>query len=222
MSQEETNSLGRSYLEAFTGYSDKEITDAAAIYREEGEYYPPRPRQILDLVKDRGKGKHDDELRRMWTCNACRQKVGAISEGICLDCRGVPVPQYDKSLSLGAYEMNAYRIEGRIKCNQCGHIAQCIKEPADSEHWLCVECYGGLNRKQIAARFHKLAEIMGTHEAKRKSTGKSIAELDAEIRHPTAAQIMARQQGLLRQAEYLKEHGVPDRIYDENGDRIPY
>ena len=164
MSQEETSSIGRTYLEAFTGYSDKEITDAAAIYREEGEYFPPKPRQILDLVKDRIKSKHDEELRKMWTCSSCGQKVSTMSEGRCLDCRGVPIPEYRNLGNLDSYDKTPYRIEGRIQCSRCGLIGECIKEPVDSGDWLCVQCYSGLTRKQIAARFGELARIMSKNK----------------------------------------------------------
>ena len=148
-------------MEAFTGYTDRDIQAAADQYRREGEYFPPKPAQILALVKDRSQLKHDEELRAMWTCKRCGQKASAISEGTCLDCEGVPLPQYKRLKPLLNPDKIPFRIEGRMKCQQCGYIGQCIKEPVDDGPWLCKECYSGMTAKEIMHRLNNLTDDVG-------------------------------------------------------------
>ncbi len=156
MDQNEIESLSQTYFKSFRAYKDNEIKQAADDYTTSGEYFPPKPAQIISLVKNTDQGKHIRELVERYTCSMCHQKVSAITEGICLDCAGIPRMHYETP-KLAEPEKTNYRIEGRMRCNRCGHIGMCIKEPADENgFWQCRECYTGLTNQEIAERFRKL------------------------------------------------------------------
>ncbi len=156
LTEEETQALEDTYFIAFKSHSDPVVKLAVHKYIEDGDFYPPRPKDILVRIEDREQDKHTRELVQRYTCSMCHQKVGAITEGICLDCAGMPRMYYEAP-KLGVSEKTNYRIEGRMRCNRCGHIGMCIKEPADENgFWQCRECYTGLTNQEIAARFRKL------------------------------------------------------------------
>lgn len=158
---EEVESLGRAYFQAFKSYKDQEIIEAAEKYAESGDYFPPKPIQITMLVKDAKKKKHDRELVEMWTCKRCHQKVSSMtSEGVCLDCSGVPIPTYEHIKPWRNEKRIHYKIEGRIKCQQCGIVGECIREPSEDGQWLCKDCYSGLTSKERKQRLNDLARMV--------------------------------------------------------------
>jgi ribosomal protein L37AE/L43A len=162
MSPEETEGLSQTYFSAFKAYKDNEIQEAADDYATSGEYFPPKPAQILSLVKNVDQSKHNRELTEHWTCSMCKQKVSSItSDGVCLDCCGVPMPAYQSIKPLPNSTSRHYRMEGRMQCQTCGNVGMCIKEPADSGSWECRQCYTRMNNKEIAAAFRTLGEMVG-------------------------------------------------------------
>jgi hypothetical protein len=137
MTSEEIETLIQTYFNAFKSYKDSEIREAADEYIKTGEYFPPKPVQILSLVRDAAIKKHDRELVEMWTCRICNQKVSCISSSrICADCQGYPLPSYESIKPWPDYTPNQYKIEGRVKCQKCGSIGTCIKEPINEGTWL--------------------------------------------------------------------------------------
>jgi len=165
-SQAETETLSNTYYEAFRGYSDKQIKEAGEKYNAEGEFFPPKPWQITNLIKDFKNDKHIKEMIAEYTCRACNQKVAAISEGICLDCLGYPPVEYERFKPFQVEERIPYRIEGRMKCQECGIIASCIKDPIDEGKWQCQHCYTGLTKKEISQRFKDLQRMTFDKEFK--------------------------------------------------------
>ena len=160
MSPEETEALSQTYFGAFKAYKDTEIQEAADDYTTSGEYFPPKPAQIISLVKNTDQSKHTRELVERYTCSACHQKASGITDGICLDCAGLPRMSYE-TLKLPEPTRGNYKIEGRMLCNQCGSVGMCIKEPLLSGEWRCRKCYTGMTGPEIAATFRKLAEMVG-------------------------------------------------------------
>ena len=158
-SQAETETLSRTYYEAFRGYSDKQINEAGEKYNGEGEFFPPKPWQITNLIKNFNEDKHVKEMVAEYTCRLCNQKVSAISEGACLDCLGYPSVEYEKLKPFPIEERIPYRIEGRMKCQVCGSIGACIKEPIDEGQWQCQQCYTGLTKKEISQRLRDLQHM---------------------------------------------------------------
>jgi formylmethanofuran dehydrogenase subunit E len=161
MSEEETEALSKTYFSSFKAYTDTEIEQAAKDYMNNGEYFPPKPSQILSLVKNADIGKHTRELVERYTCSTCHEKVSAICDGVCLDCLGVPKPAYQNIKPLPKPTPSDYRMEGRIQCQKCGHVGMGIKEPAESGQWECRQCYTRMNNQEVAAAFRRLVEMVG-------------------------------------------------------------
>ena len=107
--------IGSIYYKAFEHYSNKQIKEAVEKYLAEGQYFPPRPYQITDLITTAKIEKHNKELRIRYTCPSCHQKVSAISDGICLDCGGF-MPSEDKEPLYSPREEDDFKMEGRIQC----------------------------------------------------------------------------------------------------------
>jgi len=163
MNQAEIDTLERTYFIAFKPYTNKQITEASVLWMSEAEYYPPKPRDIIGKIQDSARIKNDEFLRKRYTCSLCHQKVSAItSEKICLDCSGIPDVRYKRIKPLPPAEVVNYKMEGRMKCQKCGAIGICIKEPRDelTGSYLCRECYTGYNTKQIVGKFKELSVIM--------------------------------------------------------------
>ena len=158
MTTQEINTVSNSYLNAFKSFTDEQIIQAADKYAETGEYFPPRPEAIISLITNIEVDKHTRELIARYTCRACGMKVSAITDGICLDCAGIPKPEYKNLKPLPEPSSRDYRIEGRVVCSVCGHIGMGINEPSGSEGWLCRKCYTGFTNQEIAERFKKLGE----------------------------------------------------------------
>lgn len=156
MTTQEINTVSNSYLNAFKSYSDAQIIQAADKYAETGEYFPPRPEAIISLITDIEIDKHTKELISRYTCRVCGMKASAITDGICLDCAGIPKPEYEKLKPLPDPGVKDCRIEGRVVCSLCGHIGMGINEPAGSEGWSCRKCYTGLNDDEIVKKFSEL------------------------------------------------------------------
>ena len=165
MEPEATQALEQAYYLAFQHYSDKQIKEAGQKYLEDGDFYPPRPTDILKRVKNISNEKHERELIEMWTCNRCHQKVSCISPGgICADCQGYPVPTYKHIKPWFSEKPILYKIEGRMKCQQCGKVTECIKQPIDDGQFLCKDCYSGLTAKERSKRFDDLAKMISDKE----------------------------------------------------------
>jgi protein-arginine kinase activator protein McsA len=163
LSHEEILALEDAYELAFQGVADKEIKAAGQLYLQDGDFFPPKPKEILARVKDRSTQKHIRELVELYTCKQCHQKVTAITDGICLDCAGFPLLESNR-VKLPEPEERDYKIEGRIKCQECGKIAMCIKEPISTGNWKCRECYSGLTKKEIVDRFAELKLFSGDRD----------------------------------------------------------
>lgn len=161
MNQTEIEVLEKTYIVAFKPYTNKQISEAAELWMAEAEYYPPKPRDIISKIQDSVKVKNDEFLKKRYTCARCKQKMSAItSEGICLDCSGVPDISYQFIKSTPTDKKLNYKMEGRIKCNQCGAIGMCIKEPSDSGKWQCRVCYTGMTGTEIAKAWTQLSDMI--------------------------------------------------------------
>jgi hypothetical protein len=165
VSQEEISALENAYELAFQGIADKEIKAAGQLYLQDGDFFPPKPKEILARIKNRANEKHTKELIDLYTCQRCHQKVSAITDGICLDCSGIPSLESGR-IKMHMAEKQDYQIESRIKCQECGVIGMCIKEPISTGNWSCRKCYTGLDGKQIASRFKDLKLRMGDKDYK--------------------------------------------------------
>ena len=165
VSEQELRSMEVMYGAAFHNYSNKQIAGAIQRYTEENDFYPPKPKDLISKIQDSEKIKNDEFLVKRFTCSRCHQKVSAISEGECLDCRGFPGIEKNR-VQLPEQDEQDYRIEGRMKCQQCGKIGMCIKEPIKTGSWRCRECYSGLTTKEIVNRFKDLRLMMGDEEYK--------------------------------------------------------
>ena len=160
MSREEIESLENAYFMAFSDYSDRQIKAAGQKYLQEGEFFPPRPKEIISRITDIDKGRHQKDLRERYTCVLCRERVSAITEGgVCLDCTGVPKPTY-KNISLPKSEKSDFKIEGRRKCQECGKVDSCIKEPIDHGPWRCADCYRGFGKQVYIQRWRELSRMI--------------------------------------------------------------
>lgn len=163
MTQQEKQALEDGYFAAFRSCNDIELAEALNLYLEDGEYFPPKPKDILSGIKNKPTQRHTRELIELYTCKQCHQKVSAITDGICLDCAGIPRLETNK-VKLQDPEDRDYRIEGRIKCQECGKITMCIKEPIKTGPWRCRECYSGLTKKEIVDRFSELKLFSGDRD----------------------------------------------------------
>ena len=161
MTREEIQNLSDSYFRSFRAYSDLEIQEASDEYANTGEYYPPKPAQIINLIKSVDETKHNQELIYRYTCSMCKQRVVSISDGVCLDCLGIPKPTYSQIKPLQTHTPSNYRMEGRIMCQECGSVSMCIKEPSESGQWKCRKCYTGMNNQELAGAFRRLSEMVG-------------------------------------------------------------
>ena len=160
----EIKSLLDVYYKSFQGYSDNEIKRASEEYIENGEYFPPKPFQIISLVQGAKSKKHDQELKEAYICNICHERVSSISEGKCLDCAGF-VPGDGNQIRLSETH-DDFTIEGRRQCSKCGKIDMCIKEPKDSRVWECRDCYSGLTKQERTQRFRDIQKSMGNPDFK--------------------------------------------------------
>ena len=159
MTSDETESLIQTYFNAFRAYKDSEIREATDEYLKTGVVYPPKPAHIIALVKNQDQSNHTRELVERWTCSMCRKKTSSITvNGICLDCSGIPKPEYKHIKPLPIDERTNYRMEGRIMCQECGKVGMCIQEPGDK--WLCRQCYTGMDGKEIAANWRTVIRAM--------------------------------------------------------------
>lgn len=159
LTEADRDTLVESYTQAFGDFSERQIRDAVTKYLQEGDHYPPKPKDIISRIKNLDNEKHIKELREMYTCKRCGHHVHAISDGLCFDCRGLPRLQKYKNTLLDSEPVD-YIIEGRIKCQQCGKVGMCIKEPVDHGSWRCRDCYSGLTSKQRTQRFKDLIRMM--------------------------------------------------------------
>lgn len=164
MGQSEIEDLGRTYYQSFKAFKDHEIEQAADDYMNSGEYFPPKPSQIISLVKSGDNSRHDRELVERWTCSLCKMKTSSItSEGVCLDCAGVPAPIYKHIKPLEDPIREHYTMEGRIRCQKCGYVGLGINDPSVSSQWLCRSCYSGKSREEIVTAWKELGALL-THE----------------------------------------------------------
>lgn len=161
MNPTEIDVLERTYFVAFKPYTNKQISEAAELWMKEAEYYPPKPRDIIFKIQDSDRIKNDEFLVKRYTCSMCHQKVSAmLTEGICLDCAGIPDVSYEHVKPLQEGEKVNYKMEGRIKCQKCGAIGMCIKEPADTGTWECRKCYTRMTPMEIVNAWKTLGKIM--------------------------------------------------------------
>lgn len=161
MNQTEIDTLERTYFVAFKPYTNKQISDASVLWMEDAEYYPPKPRDILSKIQDSAKVKNDDFLKKRYTCSMCHNKMSAItSEGICLDCAGVPDVSYKRIRPLMEGEKVNYKMEGRMKCQKCGAVGMAIKEPSDIGMWKCRKCYTGMTGVEIVNAWKTIGKMM--------------------------------------------------------------
>lgn len=158
MSPQEQETLANGYYLAFKKYSDKDIQQAGYKYMEEGEYFPPKPAQIIALISHAATDKHTAALKERFTCASCGEVVSGISERKCFDCAGIlPVEGYDEP---SIKPDNDFRIEGRRQCQECGNIGLCVQEPRGTGEWLCKRCYTGLTDQEITEKFKSLVGIL--------------------------------------------------------------
>ena len=169
MTPKDVSYLEDAYFAAFKAVPDGVLKTAAYAYMEEGEFFPPKPANLRKFVKGSAEAKHIRELIEAWTCSVCHQKVHSIltEKGTCADCAGLP-PVASSSVKLPEWNPINYTMEGRIKCQSCGAIMSCIKEPRDSGAWKCQQCYTGLNKQEIAQRFNDLERMVFDKDFKPK------------------------------------------------------
>jgi hypothetical protein len=154
-----TENLIEPYFAILKGYSDKVIKKAVYDCLKESEYFP-KPAEIIKFVNIDSKDlKHSQELKKRYTCPVCHEKVSALSEGKCLDCGGFP-PYVGDHVILPSIEKDDFIIEGRRKCQNCGTIGICIKEPKEDGPWKCKDCYTGLDRDQRKQRWKDIMHAM--------------------------------------------------------------
>jgi len=144
------------YYHSLMDFTDNQIKHSAKQCLRDCEFFP-RPSDLVKRAKKEYSSERD--LIERYTCSVCHEKVRAVSDGKCLDCGGFP-PIEKSKVTLPELD-NDFIIEGRRKCQKCGSVSDCIKEPSGSGPWLCKKCYTGLTNKEIAQRFADLQKMMG-------------------------------------------------------------
>ncbi len=152
-------SVKQYFISSLRDCTDKEVAYAAREYVKTADY-PPRPSALLKIIEStKSEAKHTEGLTRRFTCSSCGKKTSAISNGMCLDCAGIPDVEPSPVGNRSSGKDN-FIIRERGTCEECGKQGKVIKEPAEGGVWLCQECYTGLTPKQVALRFRHLQMIM--------------------------------------------------------------
>lgn len=80
---------------------------------------------------------------------------------VCMEeLKWLPRPNDIKKNILPETPPQEFLILNGVRCKECGKIATCIREPAESDGLECRQCYTGLTTDQIAERFKDLGRIM--------------------------------------------------------------
>lgn len=157
---EEMKNLAESYFRSFRNVPDEKVKQMVYAYCDEEEYYPPSPKSLRKYLKDYEVDKHTKELIDNFTCKSCHEKVsGLLTEGICLDCAGLP-SKASEPVQLPEADTSDFIIEGRRRCSKCGTVGQCIKEPREAGKWECQPCYAGMDMKQVSKRLNDIQLMM--------------------------------------------------------------
>lgn len=162
-----------SYWQVLKKYPDQDVTNAAWKCLEELDFFP-KPSQIIKRISKKEKS-HNEWLRKRFTCMNCGNYVTAswilsASEKSCLckECHdGVP-----KSMGRSPQKLISetgekdFALAENIRCQQCGMIARCIKEPLSDAGcvWRCRKCHTGLTGEEIKAKYAEIVGKIGTLE----------------------------------------------------------
>ncbi len=154
--------LVKAYSELFKGVPDKEFREGCYRYADENDFYPPTPHKLAEYMPQKKKDKAAKEFREWYMCHTCGQMCYAMAEkGLCLDCAGFPPIEYDRKPGPPQYPVDEpYKIEGRMKCQKCGRVGICIKDPRDTGQWECRQCYSGLTTAETSQRFRDLVSVI--------------------------------------------------------------
>lgn len=155
------------YVKAFKYAKNNDLKKAAYEALDNCEYYP-RPAEIHKYFPRQESKKtiqNDQYLRDRFTCMKCGKRVTALmgtgDRGVCLLCSGFGGAQLGKEHQIKLKEpgTDLFIIEGNLRCNGCGKVGECIKEPPDAEHWLCRDCYGGTTKEGRVLRFKGVVNL---------------------------------------------------------------
>lgn len=142
------------YYDVLKPYSDKQVTEAGYKCLEELEFFP-KPAQVVKRIPK--EDDHNKELRKRFTCPICKAGVSLIIEGKCRMCHsGTSLKIPRPIIRQPPLPKDDFLMEDNIRCEECGTIAKCIKEPSESGKWQCRQCYSGISIKEHRERMRKL------------------------------------------------------------------
>jgi len=162
------------YFNSFKRISEKSLRNAAYECIETCEFFP-KPKDVFKFIKT---DEHDKELRNRFTCSICKNHVSLLIEGVCSWCKaGVPLSIERPVLAHEEFSevVDSYLIEHLIKCQKCGKVTTCVKEPPESGQWLCRECFTGLTLPEFEAKLHDLIDKIKEVEPKSSKTKRAFS-----------------------------------------------
>lgn len=151
----------KTYYQALRDYSDKEVIEAGHRAMDECTFLP-KPRDILIRIPRREETENDKYLKGRFKCCMCGEIVSAISEGKCLDCAGITPGEEKKDPPIAFPE--PFEMHGRMKCQACGTVGLCIKEPAKSGTWKCRDCYSGMTIDERREKIRQIIRSIGAQK----------------------------------------------------------
>ena len=143
------------YFKSFRRVPERALRNAAYDCIETCEFFP-KPKDIFKFIKA---DDHDKELRNRFTCSICKAHVSLMVEGMCSWCKAkVPLSVERPHLKHEYFSesVDSYLIENMIKCQRCGQVTTCVKEPPETGDWLCRECFTGLSAPEFIARMRAI------------------------------------------------------------------
>ena len=149
------------YMRALKKFGDKEVSTAGYTCMEECTFFP-RPHDIISRIPLREENENSKFWKDRYTCQVCHHLVSAISEGKCLDCAIISPGYYNDLKQPELKSTKPFHMHGRMKCQTCGTIGFCIKDPIDIGTWECRDCYSGMNIFQRKQKFQTLIDKLKT------------------------------------------------------------
>ena len=148
------------YFAVLRKYPEGSVIAACQACYDECEFFP-KPADIVKRLKKATGFGHDQELRDRWTCKVCNTKSHFFIDGKCLLChQGVPISEGRQDSVMQTMPGPApYNLRHNMQCSRCHKgPTMCIKDPPESEFWLCRDCYTGMTGAEIGAKFKSIMD----------------------------------------------------------------